>query len=230
MALRKRIFQIASYARSMKILGLPRVGQFPVRSPKLHFIVFYAIIIHMTEILSYLENIQDQAPLDIAWQNVAQVGLVESVVVIPVAVHQEDVGRLVDVYRQQIAGANWRLYLYLNAPDTHMRHPNVSHNLSLLQNMSSTVGEFGEIKWGAKAYEWDGRDGQFSMGKVRKDAWYHALTDVAKTGLSDTTLGFSQDADTLDVSPGFINSALISQSERPTHFILPHTYWGVDGP
>ena len=179
---------------------------------------------------TYLENTPTPKELEIPFEKTPNARDIEAVVVIPVAAQQEDVQRVIDVYGQQSGNERWQLYLYLNAPDTHAAHPQIARNVESLQRAGTTLGTSGEMRWGLHFYEWEGADGEFCFGKIRKDAWLNTLHDVVGANVSENAVGFSHDADTLDISPSYIAKAVATEKNDPAHFLLSHTYWGIDGP
>lgn len=148
-----------------------------------------------------------------------------SVVVVPVAAHQESIEGIVEAYAETDL-ANTAVYLFLNAPITNMDDPTVAYNLGLLKKLigQSKRSQFGG---GLRLYDWGGVDGPFSMGKLRADGWLHLLEAAVPNGLSDDSIGFSHDADMLKVSKNLFSKSGALADKTPTHLQYTTVYWGL---
>jgi hypothetical protein len=179
----------------------------------------------MSELTAYVGASRPSGIAELEFLSRADFSDLKSIVVMPVAAHQEDIEPTLDAYRQ-VDTEGSGLFLFLNAP------ADTANSLIINQNVQSLERATGQksspvVGGSLRLYDWGGEDGSFSMGKVRRDGWLHFLEPALAKGLSETAIGFSHDADMLAVSKNLFRASQAVASERPAHFQYVTPYWAL---
>lgn len=180
----------------------------------------------MSELTAYATDMHPSGSLEVEILPRQDFSDIKSLIVIPVAAHQEDIASLANAY-QDIDPTNTGLYLFLNAPDSYRNHQNTRKNIEYLEKVSTQLGSL-VIGGGFQTYDWGGTDGHFSMGKIRRDAWLHLLKPAVSGGIDENAFGFSHDADIRRISPNLFQVSQMAASDRPSHLQHVTPYWSLD--
>lgn len=178
----------------------------------------------MSELAEYVATSLPSGELEADFLFRSDFRSLRSLVVIPVAAHQESVERIVDTY-QQSEIPNTGLYLYLNVPVGAADERTTRRNTRYLE-VAPQDNDF-LLGGGLRVYDWGDSDGPFSMGKIRRDGWLHILSPGLAGGLSKEVTGFSHDADILSVSKNLFQASQAASDEHPAHLQYVTPYWGL---
>lgn len=187
----------------------------------------YGMINFMERVVgAFLEESRPPGELTIPFGMEAARKDVEATVSIPVAAHQEDIRRVISTYKQQTLDTDkWHAFLFLNAPAEYADDPILRGNLDTLYKLEQENGNTAPLSWGLRLYDWSDEDGDFSMGKIRREAWWHMLAQARQARME--TVGFSHDADTVLLSPGYLETCARMGRSTLADVITTRTQWGL---